>query len=404
MDRLFLKGSLFFLLLVSPPAALGESFSQFLDSAYKKYPQFKAFKEELKSLDELAKDLSLLPNPEIGASVEDIFGTGQFRGLKSSETTVEISQELPLPKKVKKKREAIYSLRGVIEGKERLTRVNLFGEVADLYIQALYYREKAELYSQFTQLLDKVVYVAQAKFEAGKAPETEKLLAEVEREKWRVKELQVKKEATAALEALQALTGLRGSPEGKLTLLKPLPELSVEGSPKLLIAEAQKRSLKSKMEAVKAEVLPDIKVSAGVRHFNEVDEKAFTFGLALQVPLFNKNQYKVAALKRQVRAQELSKEATLLNLKKDFNLTLGRLEAVKERIETIEGELLPRLNELYGRMFEAYKLGRATIVELLNSQKKLLELKLELLDAYRDYHTLRAKLYQTAGRVDREFF
>jgi len=391
------------LLFLTAPAS-GEGFKAYLKGALKNSPALASYGKEAEAVELFKKEASTLPNPEVELEVENFLGTGGFRGFKSAETGIYLSQRFPLPKKVKRKREALEARLKVIFGERRARELSIFKEVGELYAGYLYQRERAELYREFLELSKELLEVARARFEGGKAAYPEVLAAQAEVERWKGLREESLRELEGYRKALERLTGVKGEPEGELYSLKPLPEKLSPNHPLISVAEAEAEVLKKEAEAAKAESLPDLKVSGGFRHFNAEDDFAFTFGVALELPLFNRNRFRAKALEKRGEAKLLLAQQQRLELEREFTLALSRGRALAQKVKTIEGELLPKLKELNSLLLEAYRLGRAPITQLLDARRRLLQEKMELLNTYYRYHLIRVELHAVAGATPENLF
>lgn len=387
------------------------SFAEVLARVLSRHPLLKTFEEKRKSVHFRAYQAGLLPNPELELSVEEVFGSGEFGGTKASETTFSLSQTLPLFGKLKKRQEMILSRKGVIDAEEALIRLDLFRQTARIFTEALYAQKKMELYQELALLSERLVAVAEAKLQAGKVPETERIRAEIVASETEMRLANARREYQTALRRLASLWGethpVEFSLKGELLRVPLSPrkiQKDVEKHPALLRLKNELSQLEKGLELAKAEVLPDVTLSAGVRWYNENDERAFLFGISLPLPIFNRNQGEIKALGREITEVRLKLKSQKLSLKRELEEVSGRLRIVLREIRTLEDNLLPRAEEIYRRNLEGYRYGKLEFLRVLDAQKTLFELRLRLLEAYKEYHLLRADVFYFLGRQERNFF
>ncbi len=77
---------------------------QALSLALIRNPQLKAFSWEVRAREAQALQAGLLPNPELESLLEDFGGTGSVEGFKGTETTILLSQLIPLAGKISKRK------------------------------------------------------------------------------------------------------------------------------------------------------------------------------------------------------------------------------------------------------------------------------------------------------------
>jgi len=382
------------------------SFEVALARVFEKHPLFRTFREREKAIVLRAEQAARLENPELSLSFEDVFGTGEFGGTKFSETTVEMTQRLPLFGKRGRRREVVLADRARLEAALEEARLVLFRETARAFTAALYAQRKVRLYEELFRLSRRLVEVTEAKFSGGKIPETERIRAEIAASRTETALANAREELKEALSRLARLWN--GPPpkwvSGDLFRRGALPDWSVaEDHPRLRRYRAEMDRLQREIELARAEALPDVTVSAGVRWYNESDEQAYVFGLSLPLPLWNRNQDRIAALRREITASKLDLRTESLNLRRELIRVKSALTRTLREIENLEGKLLPRAEEIYRRNLEAYRFGKAEFLRVLDAQRTLFELRLARLEAYRRYHELRAEALYLTARLEKNF-
>lgn len=395
------------ILATSVAAAGGPlSFEEALNLVFEKHPLLRTFEERERAVTFRAAQAARLENPELTFSLEDVFGSGEFGGTRSSETTLELAQTLPLFGKRQRRREAVLANREVLRAALEKARLRLFRETARAFAAALYAQRKVELYEELVRLSRKLVEVTGAKFSAGKIPETEKIRAEIVASETEVRLKNAREELGSALARLAHLWN--GPPpaavSGNLFRLETLPAgFDPDRHPRTKRFRAEIRRLEKEVTLSRVEVLPDITVSAGVRWYNESDEQAYLFGLSLPLPLWNRNQDRIAALRREITAVKLDLRNEEITLRREFTRIESALTQVLRQISILENELLPRAREIYRRNLEAYRFGKMEFLRVLDAQRTLFELRLSRLEAYRRYQELRAEALYLLARAEKTF-
>ena len=408
------KRAFFFLLLLFLPVFQGNgcaeedflSFEQSLEKVFERHPLLKTYQKRSEAITFRAAQAARLENPEISLSFEDVFGTGEFGGTRFAETTIEMAQRLPLFGKRRKRREAVLADRARLEAALEEARLVLFRETAKAFTVALYAQRKVRLYEELVRLSRRLVEVTEAKFSAGKIPETERIRAEIVASRTETALENAREELKEALSRLARLWN--GPPpkgvSGDLLRRGALPDWSVaEDHPRLRRYRAEMERLRREIELARAEALPDVTVSAGVRWYNESDEQAYVFGLSLPLPLWNRNQDRIAALRREITASRLDLRTESLNLKRKLIRVKSALIRTLREIENLEGRLLPWAGDIYRRNLDAYRFGKAEFLRVPDAQRTLFELYLARLEAYRRYHELRAEALYLTARLGKNF-
>jgi cobalt-zinc-cadmium efflux system outer membrane protein len=179
-------------------------------------------------------------------------------------------------------------------------------------------------------------------------------------------------------------------------LEKDWPELNEEQaveaiskeSPAVRIADAAESRAQMVLSKAKREPIPDVQVRGGMEYNNEtLGSVPFAKGwegiaeVAVQIPLFNRNQGNVAAARADIdRAGQEKKRITLTLRERAASVVdqyaNSRLMAVEYR-----DEMLPRAKKAYGLMVDKYGRMLASYPRVLDTQRKLYELQIEYIAA-----------------------
>ncbi len=385
------------------------SFKEALEKVWKHHPDLKSLALRRQAVVSRAWQARVLPNPELEASLEDFYGSGEFGGLRASEFTLEISQTLPLFGKRKQRQAVVLFEKEIWDSEEARLRLELFQETARLYTEALYAQKKLALYEELVRFSEKLAEIAEIKFRAGRVPETEKIRARIVVSRIRMKQIQAREAYQAALRQLALLWGEAPSKNfllaGRFQYIPLSPEnLKLKEHPELARLEKERLWIEKKLALTRTEALPDITLSAGVRWFNENDERAYLFSVSLPLPLFDRKQGEREALWRELSAVRLRKRSRWLELQRNLEAVKGEIRVVLEEVRTLEQDLLPRAEEIYRRYLEGYRYGKMGFLQVLDTQRTLFDLRLRLLEAYKQYHLLRAKALYLTGRIETQFF
>ena len=110
----------------------------------------------------------LRQNPDLGLEVEDVPGTGDFRGGREAQTTLRLSQVIELGDKRKLRTEAAAQARDITRLEYELKRVEVLGDVAQRFIQVVANQHALELALTNRQLAADALRTVQERVTAGK--------------------------------------------------------------------------------------------------------------------------------------------------------------------------------------------------------------------------------------------
>ncbi len=123
------------------------------------------------------------------------------------------------------------------------------------------------------------------------------------------------------------------------------------------------------------------------------------FGVAVELPVFNKNQGEIASAigaREQSARQREFLEATI---KRDVALAYNRYRAAAEALVLYTTQIIPRSEENLRSTRSAYNLGEFSIFDVVNEQRRLIESQTGYNEALRDYYGALAELESAIGTI-----
>jgi outer membrane protein, heavy metal efflux system len=202
-------------------------------------------------------------------------------------------------------------------------------------------------------------------------------------------------------EEWRSLGAVIGQPDVPLTtvagdLEKGWPEVNEEvavesiakESPAVRIAEAAEERVQSVLGRAKREAIPDVQVRGGMEYNNELlGSVPFAKGwegiaeVAVQIPLFNRNQGNVAAARADIERAGQEKKRISLTLRERAASSVDQYANARLVAEEYRDEMLPRAKKAYGLMVEKYGQMLASYPRVLDAQRKLYELQIDYIAA-----------------------
>lgn len=252
-----------------------------------------------------------------------------------------------------------------------------------------------------TQLVD----LAKIREEAGVGSLVDVQLAESELLQM---ELALRAATIARVEARTELTKLLGLPvpPDQLQLTDPLPDppqwavtpeqlIALARSHRLDVQAAQQavRAAEARVEEEKRKALRVVEIG-GIR---DAEDRTGPL-LSVEVPLFDQNQAQIA--KASALAQQAGKqlEALLQELTQDTRVTYARARNAWENTRFYQQKLLPLREGSLELSREAYRYGRASFLQVLEAERKLLEARAGYLDALQNSSTALVALERITGQ------
>lgn len=331
------------------------------------------------------KQANLGPNPEISVEVEDIAGTGVFRGLRSAEYTVSVGQRLELGGKRGARTRAARAQTSLAEIEAAISQAELASSVRLAYTEAVAAQSRLDFATRVVGRNRELARIARILVETGRDPPLRALRADA-----------ALGEAEAALEAARAdeysarlsLASLWGSqtpPEqvAPFWLSGSNVEFEADLSQSLQIqfVEANRSAASAIVSRERANAVPDLTLSGGARHFEESGDTAFVLGASISIPFGNRNQGSIQAAEASVRAAEARRELRLVAINREYNIARNQLRATQSRVETLDSRTLPQAEEALRLAQLGYQYGKFTLLDVLDAASARDEAELSLLEA-----------------------
>lgn len=370
-----------------------------LASALVGNPALAVFSTEVRRQDARAVQAGLLPNPQILVELENLGGASDRASFQQSETTVWLSQRIPVAGKVGKAQRSAELAADVSQWDYEATRLRVWTDATKAFARTLVSQRRVEILQDMERLAAKSVETVRSLARAGGASAVEQTRAEVELSSVRLRRQQAQGELDANRAALAATWG-SVSPtfarvSGDLTRVEPAPpiselEMRVYETPDVarFQTELERQSVALSLE--EARQLPDPTVSVGGRHFNDNGDTAVVLAFAVPLPVFDRNQGNVLAAAQAVSKARAQRASIEVSMRAQLRARHAALAAAYRQAETLRRETLPAAERTFSGAQEGHRNGFLRALDVIDAQRTLFELRLRQLDVLAAYHLARA--------------
>jgi cobalt-zinc-cadmium efflux system outer membrane protein len=268
--------------------------------------------------------------------------------------------------------------------------------------------ESAGLARTMQDVAERLRQAAQARFDEGAAPRLDVMQAELGVARARA-DLELARSARGAAQAdLNAL--LNRPPSEGLTLAGDLAEapplplvdranaVAAASNADLLAAEREAAIENRRLSLLKAERFPTPIFSLGAV-FNAPGEfdVGGRAGLSLAVPVFSRNQGEIAGSLARIDQVRIHRDALRRSIEARVFAALGRAEAQRAQVEAYRQTVLPTATTIESLAEEGYRLGRSSVLAVLDAQRSLRDVKIEYLQALLAQQSALADLEDVLG-------
>lgn len=289
-------------------------------------------------------------------------------------------------------------------------------QATQAYLDALAARQTVEVRVTSVRRAQEQLKVSVAKLRAGSATRSDSLRSEVNLGNARVQLINAEIQQATAEASLGRLVGAGGRVEAidDSTAYAPQPVdttgLRAEAhtqAPQILSAEANLASARAGVRSAYSAYSPTLSLSGNLGKSGSaatVDSLSLfnsrQVSLSLNWPLFNRFSRERTVVTQQVAADNASAVAAEADRQVDAGVTqrLAELSAARLRIEITRSSGQAAREDI--RVInERYRLGAATIVDLLTSQEALTQAEVDAVNARFDYLRAKAQIEALIGRT-----
>jgi cobalt-zinc-cadmium efflux system outer membrane protein len=334
----------------------------------------------------LVRQAKLRPNPELELEAEDV--GGDLTGFRESEMTIQLSQELELWGKRKARRNVALRDVEAVNWETRVKGFDIYAETKLRFYALLHAQKKVELTELAAQLASDVAEAARIRVEKGAALSSEQLLGQLGFERVRVEVALAETERENARRNLAALWRGEGNnfkAVGSDPPTATLPDLTVlksysKESREVVRRTLEEASINAQLNLEKATRPPSPTLSGGYKRSEAEEINTFLVGLAIPLPLFNRNQGNISSLRAQSGAVKFAQEQALINTEAELQTIHRRLNQLISNRVSLDTLILPKAEEVYLSLKRAYELGRISYSTLLEGERSLIDVRFELND------------------------
>lgn len=339
----------------------------------------------------------LRPNPSVSVEVENVAGTGPYRGVGEAETTVGFA----LPLELGGKRGARIGIANAQLDRARLesavTAADLRLRVTQSYILAVTAERRLILARGQLGIAEESLRVASDRVMVGATSPIDEQRAQVQLVNARTEVERAQRNVAVTRSNLERLIGqpIVGSLDqawfDRTRTFGPTVPINVEGTLAYAVASADFSIADANVRLARSQRIPDLTLSAGTRRIESSNSQAMVLGVSVPLPLFNRGTASLSqagAERDQAdarrRVTRLDVDAAIADATADRDNAVAAVRASGPALDAaIESARIARVG--YGQ-------GKFDQLVLIDAERTLLETRTAQVDALAAYHDAEARL------------
>jgi len=346
-------------------------------------------------------------NPELSYEQDNSFGSGVYRGVKSAEATLQISQAFEWFGKRDTRIALGEAGLKAAEIQRRAVRLEILSETAIAFVSVLGAQRRIQVLDDQIAATDRLSPLLKHRVEAGASSPAETGRAEVasalvraDRERLRASLSSARRDLAVLMGDIDAnFTGVTGRLD---TVGRPpsFPTIvaAIDANPQLVRWTAVYAQRNAELLLARLKPYPDVRISAGWRHFNETHDDAARLSVSMPIPLFDQNQGNILAAQESLAKTEAERQANRRTLIVVAGRAYDSLQGALRELAVLRETAIPKAQDAADAIAQGYGQGRFTLLEVLDAQASVAQARLREQDALQTFHVAVAVIEGLVGR------
>ena len=382
------------------------SLAQALQRALAANPRLVAAERDIGIAGGLKIQAGALPNPEASFELDNALGSGPYRGVRSAETNLQLSQLVELGGKREARLAAGEAGIGAAVWQRRATRLEVLSETAIAFITVVSAQRRIEIFDEQISSLNQLIPLLQKRVQEGASSPAETLRSQVAVDLFRVDRERAKTQLATARRDLAILMGDNnarfGEAVGRLASIGQPPPFqavvqAIEANPQLMRWTAVTAQRNAELIIARLKAVPDIRLSAGWRHFQETDDNAVRLGVSIPLPVFDQNTGNIVAAQETLAKTDAERAANKLVLVSIAGRAYDALTGALAELKLLRTSVIPNARSAADTIQSGYLQGRFTLLELLDVRGSVLQALLREQEALQNFHIAIATIEGLVG-------
>lgn len=375
-------------------------------------PQLAGYEFRAQALQGEQQTAALKPQLRATTHIENIAGSGEFKGADAGEITLSLSSIIELGDQRDARIGLVTARQQQLASHQRLLTLDVLTQVTQQFIALAAAQEQLNLLQQTQQLAQENLNSLNKQVQAGRTPEAELLRAKAALARASIAVQKTRQEFNGQRIKLSALwTNSLTTPsptftqvDANLFALPPLSPLNtlinrVNNNPDLAVMGDEIYLRAAELRKAQAERSTTLEWSAGVRRLQISDNSALVFGLSMPLGSTNRASGAIATAHANHTGAEQERDATRIKLHAQLTSLYGDYQQASAEVNALRGDVLPTLKQVMRATSDAFHQGRYSYLELNLVQRELLETQLALIDAAAHAHMLNTEIERLTGAV-----
>lgn len=394
MKRVYMTTTIVLLLMCIRTDAQQLTVEQAVGRALESNAELAAMAAELRGAEAAARQAARRTNPELELSVEN---AGANEAV--TETTLSIGQIVELGGDRRARADAAEAAREIVRLEFDVRRRDVEARVRSAFAELLAAQQQQIIARENVGSAEAAFAAIRDRVAAGKVSPIEETRAGVTVS---IERIELTRAETAVANARRELAATWGGSDADIVAGAPGgigagPDAGVDASPELQRSQAIVAQREAEARVERARATPDVRAHAGIRGYDDGDGPAAVAGVAVALPVFDRNRDAIASALARVEAARGDATAVRVRLTRDLDQARVRLAAAEQNVERFRTEIIPAAQSVNDAISEGYRLGKFGYLEVLDARRTLAQSRQQLAAAERELALARIDVERLTG-------
>jgi cobalt-zinc-cadmium efflux system outer membrane protein len=261
---------------------------------------------------------------------------------------------------------------------------DLSADAGAAYIALLAAQERRGALTSSLKELERLREIVAGRQSSGMASEYDLLRMDIEQESWRSRVAEAEADLVDKQSQLAALLGFSGWKPRASGLLRPLevrPEAALPtNNPSLIAAKKEEEFALAGVEVARRERFPNVSINASRTSTSDPFGAATGLGISVEIPILDTRGGAVDRARVEAQSSAFRRQILEAEIQSDLSRYAAQVTHRSNALEQFRLRMASRFPALKQMAEDAYRLGKGSIVELLDATRTRFETQLAQID------------------------
>ncbi|OHD99069.1 MAG: hypothetical protein A3J26_01660 [Sulfurimonas sp. RIFCSPLOWO2_02_FULL_36_28] len=389
------------LLVMCACALNAQTLDDFIGKVLVQNPEIRALEAGVRAVQEDAKIVGKLDNPQLDVQVTNIdFTNPTKRNIESmQQTMVGVSQNIPLTAKLNAREEAKNSSAESLKHTVSQKKLNIEFALKQSGYDLIKAKETKKIYDKYLQTLKFALELLRASNTIGNTEHNELIRGEIEIASFMRKITDLEGEERTQIRKLQSF-GTEIEEEIQIRFDMPKADvkaITIEGSKEYASVNTMVSSLEKELKSERLSLTPDIGLTLGYAKADSEFRDYWFFGVSIPLQIYGKEDASIKKIGYELSAK-IEESANLKNtLAYELDSFKIKFESAQKNYALTDKILKTQLSHLLESALATLKTTDSSKVYVISAIKDALGLELELIDYKYDANIALAQIKMLSG-------